>query len=491
MRAARWALGALLVASEAMAQSPAPTASATQPDEAPGARTPLTLRAVLDAVRAQFPLLRAAERDREAAAGERLAAEGGFDPQWRTRFSSSPIGYYQPLTVDSALVQPTQLWGASFFAGYRLGQPLSYTGFAVYDGKAETTAIGELRLGFTLPLWRNRGIDRARASLRRAEIGQEIADLSVLQQQLETARTATLRYWEWVAAGRRLAVQQSLLDLAQARDEGLGQRVARGDIPPFERTDNRRAIVQREGAVVAARRALEQATIELALYLRDAEGRATLAEVARLPPGLPDPPALDGACLRQAEALAARLRPEARRFERQRDREEVERAWADNQRMPAIDLVVAASQDLGRGPQRLTDPVLEAGVLVDIPLRNRTATGRMQVASAAMARADEQARFARDRIAADVRDAASALEAARQRVEIARQELTLATQLAAQERERFQLGEGTLLFVNLREQAATEAEIRVVDALLDGQRALAAWRFATGQGGASTQLCPE
>ena len=111
--------------------------------------------------------------------------------------------------------------------------------------------------------------------------------------------------------------------------------------------------------------------------------------------------------------------------------------------------------------------------------------------AAAMARADWQARFARDRIAADVRDAASALEAARQRVEIARQELTLATQVAAQERERFQLGEGTLLFVNLREQAATEAEIRVVDALLDGQRALAAWRFATGQGGASSQLCPE
>ncbi len=329
-----------------------PTVAGDQPDAVPGGRSDtLTLRRPARG-RAQraYPSLRAAGRDREAAAGERLAAEGGFDPQWRTRFSSSPIGYYQPLTVDSALVQPTQLWGASFFAGYRLGQPLSYTGFAVYDGKAETTAIGELRLGFTLPLWRNRGIDRARASLRRAEIGQEIADLSVLQQQLETARTATLRYWEWVAAGRRLAVQQSLLDLAQARDEGLGQRVARGDIPPFERTDNRRAIVQREGAVVAARRALEQATIELALYLRDAEGRATLAEVARLPPGLPDPPALDAACLRQAEALASRLRPEARRFERQRDREEVERAWADNQRMPAIDLVVAASQDLGPGP---------------------------------------------------------------------------------------------------------------------------------------------
>jgi len=481
---------ALCWAAEAGAQPVAASPEATSSEGAAETREALTLRTVLRAVAQGFPLLRAAERDREAAAGERLAAEGGFDPQWRTRFGATPMGYYQPLTLDTALVQPTQLWGASFFAGYRLGQPLSYTGFAVYDGKAETAPLGELRLGMTLPLWRNRGIDRARASLRRAEIGQEIADLSLLQQQLETTRAATLRYWDWVAAGRRLAVQQALLSLAQARDAGLAQRVTRGDIPPFERTDNRRAIVQREGTVVAARRALEQATIELALYLRDAQGRATLADVAQLPSGLPEPPTLEAGCVRQAEALAARLRPEARRFERQRDREAVERDWADNQRMPAIDLVVAASQDLGQGPQRLTDPVFEAGVLLDIPLRNRTATGRMQVAAAAMERAEEQARFAYDRIAADVRDATSALEAARQRVAIARQELELASQIAAQERERFQLGEGTLLFVNLREQAATEAEIRVVDALLDGQRALAAWRFATGQGGDATELCP-
>ena len=86
--------------------------------------------------------------------------------------------------------------------------------------------------------------------------------------------------------------------------------------------------------------------------------------------------------------------------------------------------------------------------------------------------------MARDRAAADLRDAASAMEAARQRFAVARTELTLAETLAEQERARFGLGEGTLLVVNLREQAAAEAALREVDARAEFQRALAAWRVA-------------
>ena len=50
--------------------------------------------------------------------------------------------------------------------------------------------------------------------------------------------------------------------------------------------------------------------------------------------------------------------------------------------------------------------------------------------------------------------------------------------LATQERARFSLGEGTLLVVNLREQAEAEAALREVDAQAEFQRALAAWRLA-------------
>jgi outer membrane protein TolC len=445
---------------------------------AAAAAQPVALPDVLRSVEDHFPLIEAAERDRDVADAELLAAEGAFDPQWRTRVAAGPLGYYQPLTLDTALTQPTTLWGAQLFVGYRFGQGLSYTGIPIYDGKLETNSLGEVRAGVAIPLWRNGPIDRARANVRRAEIGRTVASLGVAQQRLEAARAATVAYWEWVAAGRRVAVAEALLRLAEARDEGLGTRVARGDLPAFERTDNARAIVQRQGFVVAARRALEQTAIALSLYLRDAGGRPALPDPARLPGALPEPAALPAGCAARTARAAAGRRPEVRRLEAQRAQQEVERELAENQRRPAVDLVVAVSQDLGDGPQSRRPPVLEAGLVLDIPLRNRAADGRARAASATAARLDAQAEMARDRANADLRDAASAMEAARQRWSLAQTELGLAEGLAGQERTRLALGEGTLLVLNLREQAAAEASLREVDARAEFQRALAAWRLA-------------
>lgn len=466
------ALALALACGTALAQ-PAP-----EPTPATEA-TSLALSAVLASVERHHPLIRAADRDRDAADGELLAAEGSFDPQWRTRVSGAPVGYYNPLVADTSITQPTTLWGTQLFAGWRYGQGLSYTGIPGYDGKLETNDYGELRAGLSVPLWRNGPIDRARANVRRAEQGRVAAAMSAEQQRLELGRVAVQRYWEWVAAGRRLSIARELLTLATDRDAGLGERVARGDVPAFERTDNTRAIVQREGAVVTARRLLEQAAVELSLYVRDGGGVVRVPATEELPSALPEPAALDAACMARDAREAASRRPEPRRFEALRERERIEREWADNQRRPAIDVTVAASHDLGPGPQSRQGPVLEAGVVLDIPLLNRAATGRERAAAAAMARAEEQRRLAVDRVTADVRDAVSALDAARQRVDVARRELAVARELAALERQRFALGDGTLLVVNLREQAAAEAAIREVDALLDWQRAAAAYRYAT------------
>lgn len=126
---------------------------------------------------------------------------------------------------------------------------------------------------------------------------------------------------------------------------------------------------------------------------------------------------------------------------------------------------------------------------LEIPLLNRAATGRARAASAAAARLDAQREFALDRIAAESRDAASALVAARERSAVAGRELALARDLAERERERMRLGEGTLLVMNLRETAAAEAAVREVNARLDWHRAVAAQRFAFGLAQEERAVC--
>ena len=161
---------------------------------------PLTLDDVLKSVRERFPLVQGAQQDVQAAAGEVRASEGAFDIQWKTRATSSLLGYYENDRIDSIIEKPTQIWGTSLFAGYRLG----VGDFAVYDGKLETNPGGELRAGLNVPLWRDGPLDRRRANIQRAGFSVVIADAQLSQQRIEAVRLATARYWDWVGAGQKM-----------------------------------------------------------------------------------------------------------------------------------------------------------------------------------------------------------------------------------------------------------------------------------------------
>ena len=78
-----------------------------------------------------------------------------------------------------------------------------------------------------------------------------------------------------------------------------------------------------------------------------------------------------------------------------------------------------------------------------------------------------------------MRSAAAALRGAYERVALVRQEVEIADQLQQAELERFELGDGTLFVVNLRELAAASARLREVKALADYQKARAEYLAAT------------
>lgn len=426
----------------------------------------------------RYPLLMAAQTDVDWAEGEARAARGAFDPVLKSRANIDPMGYYHNQQLDTVLEAPTPFWGTTFFGGYRLG----LGDFASYDQKLATRSQGEVRGGMQVPLWRNGPIDRRRANIGRAELGRAIADLSVLQQEIEIVRLATQRYWEWVAAGQRLKIIRDLLTITQVRDVQIAGRVAHGDLPAIERLENTRAMVSREAMVKSAERQLQQAAIELSLFVRDAHGQPMLLQEHQLPGALPDPHVVDVHAIQEGIALAQTKRPEAKRMALIRDQNQIELRFAKNQFAPGIDLMLGASYDLGRGDVRLGEPEMEVGVMLDVPTLFRTSRGRIASAQAGLVKAEHQTTFAQDRIAADVRDAMSAMDVASQRAVLAKRERAIAHELEIAERKRFDLGESTLLFVNLREQFAIEASLREVDALMDFHRSDASYRAALGTG---------
>lgn len=439
----------------------------------------LGLGEVLTAVARSYPLLGQVELERTLAEARRLAALGAFDLTLRGQAGYQPNGYYENHSLDTWVEQRTGLWGASLFGGYRLGigdfDP-------TWDGKRVTNHGGEVRVGLRVPLLLDREIDRPRRDLYQAEIGVELTAAQVEARRLELFREAARAYWAWVTAGQRLGVAEELLRLAALRQDQVAGRVRAGDLPALEGVDNERLVVRRRGLVAQARRAFEQAGLALSLFLRDAEGRPVLAGPDRLPAGLPPSESPDPLGVERDVVSALAQHPGLRALEHEERRLLVERRYAESRSLPELDLTVVASQDLDRDRPSATKGEFElaAGLELWFPFQRRAAEGQRLEAVTRLEQLALRRAFLRDKTALEVRDAASALRAAHERVEQGRRDVELAAQLARAERRAFELGNTTVLVLNLREEAAAEARDRLLVAQEEYWRSVAAYEAAVG-----------
>ncbi len=456
-----------------------------------GGAAPLSLEEVLASVRRHHPPLDAAAARIESAEGLRLSSEGAFDLTLSTRLSGVFFGYYEYGRLDVSLSQPTPLWGTTFFGGWRIGRGFARGGIPDYYRYDETFDAGEFRLGVQVPLWRDGPIDPRRASLWRAEHGVQAATADRDARVLRIELAATDAYVRWVAAGRRYVIALDLLRLAEERDGQVEARAAAGAIPPIEHLENRRAVLERRAALVVARRALEQRTIALSLYLRDDLGEPLSVSAVRVPPEV----SIDAVVTRTEDtdvALAIDSRPELQRFAAQRRAAQVSLELADNQFSPRVDLTVAGAIDVG-GPgvadparaleiqRALERPQMDAMLMVQVPLQFRDARGRIDQARADLAALDADTELARDQVRLEVRDARSAVRAATEAMALAAEGEIIAGAVAEAERVRFENGATSLLIVNLRESAAASAAQAHVDAMADLAVAYALLRAALGE----------
>ncbi len=441
--------------------------------------SPMSLDEVVSVVVARSPLIDVAEQEKAQAEAERMAASGAFDPSVRLRGSSDIAGAYENRRADLTLEQPLAPAGLNLFGGYRLG-----TGtFADYDGKLVTNDRGELRAGAAWSLGRNRALDRRRANLQKAEAGADAAGAALELATLDILRGAVGRYWDWVGTGRRMVIAESLLTIAETRNGAIARRVEVGELPAIDRIDNARSVEQRRQGLRSAVRAQEQAALELSLQLRDDDGLPMVVSRQRLP-SLPQPGAPSAFDLEVELASAVVRRPDLARLRLLRRQAAIESSFTANQQQWALDLNVGASKDLGDpsdGNSKRGKPVVEAGLLLDVPIQRRLLDGRRKSAEAAEARLAVQERFLVDRIRTDLLDAKSALDAAAARLIAARAELALAREVEEGERRKYDAGESTLLFVNLREQQTAETAVREVEAAVDLLKAMAQRQLARGE----------
>ncbi|NNU15954.1 TolC family protein [Parvularcula sp. ZS-1/3] len=430
---------------------------------------PLLPETVIQSVERHYPALLAAEAEQRVAAGERLSAEGAFDTVIESRLRGRLAGFYSGDIASVEATKPLAPLGAEVYGGYRLSQG----DFPIYEDEYFTNQGGEAKVGVLFSLLRNRTIDSRRAGILEAELGLSEAALDVLIARLEVQERAQIAYWQWVTAGRERQAYAGLLALAERRDVALRREVSSGARAAIFLTENAQNLTRRRDRVRRADLALALAANDLALYLRDENGEPIVPSPEQQPLNLDLPSPVSLAEL----ASIVDGQPELRLLKIARQRLELKRDLARNDLLPNLDLKVEAGDDFGAiGPGGISrdDAEVIAGVTLKVPFGRRDARGRVRSANARLDALEQRQRLLSDRIAQEIRKLTVSIETAEELLKLATLEAQQAAELEEAERRRFRNGASDFFLVNIREQTAANARVRVAEAEL----ALAAARIS-------------
>lgn len=430
----------------------------------------LTLEAFLARVREAHPLARQAELARRQARADLRAARGGFDPvlsaTWDyKRFKG--IGYYDEL--DTRLTVPTP-WGVDVKLGWERAAG------AIINPERATPSNGLLSAGVSIPIGPRLLADERRTGLQQSELAVDVADADAEAALVRLMQAASRDWGAWFEAEARARIAREGVTLARFRLDAVRRRVLEGDAAAIDSVEARAEWERRQLAEVDATAHAATVRITISGYLWDADGGAVPLP-ARAAPAATSPPR--PVAHRDADAAAiARLaheHPSVRQARARWLQAEAQRRLTLTQVLPSASAEVsalAAGRSLGDLPAfaEAADDA-KAALSLRVPLFARRELGRLRAAE------DRARQFAveRDRVTREVQLAAERalieVRAAEAQLEGQARVLAASEVLLAAEQRRFDLGESSLLVVNLRERAVLDERLRL--AQLEARRATA------------------
>jgi len=424
----------------------------------PATITPLQLNEVLAASRFHAPQVLEALARVRGAEGRLLSADGAFDTLFNASIDTRPTGFYTGAEASTRLMQPLANNGGNIYGGY----DVSRGSFPSYQAGNNTTQLGRLTVGTLFSLLRDRDIDDRR--FNRAVAGADIAlaDTDRLLVAIGVQARAIAAWNNWVIAGQRVKVFKDLLQLALDRQGGFKRQVAEGLRPAILLTENEQNILRRQILVVQAEQVLQQTAVALSLFWRDADGNPVVPGTDRLPSQLGAPIPLS-----EDVMVALENRPDLKlvdvRIAVARQRLALDR----NNFLPRLDLKAEVNQyvgAVGAGGNPYSGTESKVGVTLSVPIQQRVARGRLDQTRADIDAFQQRRRFIEDQIRVEIGSLSIAARQSMRLLGIAIDEQDRAQLMANAERRRFQEGASDFFVVNIREEAAADAQVRRLDA---------------------------
>lgn len=352
---------------------------------------------------------------------------------------------------------------------------------------------------FTQPLFRN---FRSSANERLVRVSRKqltISDAQFRQRVLTTIAAVQAAYWDLVFAIRNLHIQRDAVELADISLAVTRRQVEVGTSAPINVVENESELENRKNAAITALQQITTAENQLKqLILGDPQAEEWQAAIEPTDDVDFTPVELD---VQQALASALRNRPELEQLRLQQELNDIERAFAENQRKPQVDAFTALTLSGLGGTSRIENPpggpvlinqrfiggygtalnnlfsfdfpTYTVGANISFTFRNRTADAAVGRALAAGRQLKAQERNLQQSIQVEVRNGLQAVASARQRVEATRAARIAAETQLRGEQQRYAAGLSTTFLILDRQNRLSIARGNEIQALTDYNKAVA------------------
>ncbi len=390
-----------------------------------------------------------------------------------------------------------------------------------------------LVIGFTQPLLRGRVTDpdRAQLQIRRKQV--DISDKQFEIKVIDVMTRVEQAYWDLVAARQDAEVKADAVEWARQQLARNRRMIDAGSLAPVELSASEAELERRLDTWYASLGTITEVENNLKTLLSN-DREATLWSDVIIPTDVATlaPPEVDD--LKAAVTAAVAVRPEMDVLKTQQAINGVEKKLNANQTKPQVNLVASyvntglagslrpgdnpfsasnaalydrlnqlsaaaglapvSSPSFGTLPELLIGgygsslsnlfggnfPSVQAGVSVDLNLRNTRAEANLAQSVIAERRLKLQQAQAEQLIEAQVRNALQAIQTARQRTAAAEASARAAKEKLDSETRLFQTGESTNFLVLTRQNEYADSRHRAVAARLDFNKAIARLEQALG-----------
>jgi outer membrane protein TolC len=354
------------------------------------------------------------------------------------------------------------------------------------DGIRRTNQyFGAASINLRQPLLRDFWIDASRQEISIEKKNLKISELSLRQEIINVVTKVQLAYYDLIAARDQVGVQRQALELAEELLKQTRKRVEVGDLPPLDEKQAEAQVETTRADLLAAQQTVNEKQNALKTLMTDDYQRWSDVDL--------EPTESLGKTLvpidRDASwQTALAQRPDVLQFRLELEKRNVTVCYQRNQLFPSLDLVGSYGGRAVRGTfgtmiEDLEDgraPAYSYGVVLSLPLSNRSARNAYKASQAARKQAELQLKRLEQEVLVQVDNAAKLALSQFKRVNSTHQARVYAEAALAAEQTKLEAGASTSFVVLQLQRALTDARSAEIRALTDYNKALVQLAFSDG-----------